>query len=103
MSSERSKEVRDLLRRQVHSEWTLKELESLQLLLQESSWLLFLKYLSPLEEIVSKEIWKLKTEQQTFYLRGQHDVLERIRRMDEEIAANKVLLKEYQQQQQKEA
>lgn len=75
--------------------WTLEELQGLEGLLAERGWRYFVRYLSPLRQMVEREVLKGRlAEGQYKFMCGQWDVLERIRRLPEEIEQMRVKLVE---------
>lgn len=86
MSPEAQKEV---LKHHLHLEQvplTLPELMELRQQFQERSWHLLLRYLQPLERLLTSRIWDTKSDERTTqFVRGEYRTLKTLQRLPEEV------------------
>jgi hypothetical protein len=87
-------ELKKQLQEQVKGVWNLQEVQILERSLKDGTFRPFLKYLSNLNELVDKEIHKARSWDHYNFLRGQHDVLQRIFKIPDELEYIKEALKQ---------
>jgi len=89
------RELKAQLLNQVKQAWSLEELTQLSLLFSEPSFKLWQRYLSSLEEMLQREVWRRDmTWDKLNFMRGQMDVVERLKRAPNEIAQMRSTYKE---------
>lgn len=92
-------EDREILKAQYRTElrkvWSAEELKQLRFLFADPNWLVYMKYLSYLELMLSKEIWDKGTDFNRFtFMRGQMDVLRKIQQAPVDVERNLTALTE---------
>lgn len=101
---ELKQELQDQYKEGLRKEWSTEELQVLEGLLAERGWKCFLRYLFPLKEMVERRLLAGQCDPGQYkFMCGQWDVIERIRKMPEELQQMRQMLVEQAERERKDA